>query len=293
LPGRGLRDRVRELDAAQLLVGRHPRRDELAQLLDVELRVVGRGDERLRHLAGLLVRAGDDRRVRHRRVLEDHGLELGGGDLEALVLDELLEAVDEVEPRVLVGVADVAGAQPPVVVERASRRLVVAEVPAHHLRAADPHLAVLARPELGAVEEVHDLALSARYRRADRAGPVLLALHRHRVRDRAGLGQAVALDDLAAEPRAARVRELGAERSGARVDSPQARQVAIADRGRLREREDDRRDEVRLGHLVALHQLEEPVEVEARHRHDDRPGPQRLVHDHRHAVDVEERQDAR
>ncbi len=58
----------------------------------------------------------------------------------------------------------------------------------------------------------------------------------------------------------------------------------------LGQREDDRRDEVGLGDPVALDELEEAREVEARHGHDGRAGAQGLVHDHGHAVDVEERQ---
>ena len=93
---------VDELHPAHLLVRRDPRGDEGHQLL-------GRGlgledDERLRHLAGLLVGAGDDGGVGDRRVGEQHRLQLGRGDLVALVLDQLLEPVDHGEPAVLVGV---------------------------------------------------------------------------------------------------------------------------------------------------------------------------------------------
>ena len=74
-------------------------------------------DERLRHLAGLLVGARDDRRVGDRGVGEQHRFQLGRRHLVALVLDQLLEPVDDEEPAVLVGVADVAGVQPAVGVD--------------------------------------------------------------------------------------------------------------------------------------------------------------------------------
>ena len=52
--------------------------------------------ERLRHLPGLLVGNRYDRGVGHRRMGEQEPFELGGGHLESLVLDELLEPVDDV-----------------------------------------------------------------------------------------------------------------------------------------------------------------------------------------------------
>ena len=69
--------------------------------------------EGLRHLARLLVGRADHRRVRDRRMGEQQRLQLGGRDLEALVLDELLQAVDDEEVAVVVDVADVAGVSQP------------------------------------------------------------------------------------------------------------------------------------------------------------------------------------
>ncbi len=54
-----------------------------------------RHDERLRDLAGLLVGDRDHGRVGDRRVREQQRLQLGGRDLVALVLDQLLEPVDD------------------------------------------------------------------------------------------------------------------------------------------------------------------------------------------------------
>ena len=65
----------------------------------------------------------------------------------------------------------------------------------------------------------------------------------------------------------------------------------LVDRRVLGQRQRDRRHDVRPRHPVLGDQAEELVEVEPRHRHDRRPGPQALVHDHRLPVDVEEGQD--
>src|SRR3954447_12820136 len=103
-------------------------------------------------------------------MLEQQRLELGRRDLEALDLDELLEAVDEVEPPVLVRVADVAGVQPAVRVEGVGRRLLVAEVAAHPVRPAAPPPPALPGPEALARRAVADAARRARDGRADRSG---------------------------------------------------------------------------------------------------------------------------
>ena len=68
-------------------------------------------------LAGLLVGQADDGGVRDGGVGEQQRLQLGRRHLEALVLDELLEPVDDEQVAVVVDVADVAGVQPAVVVD--------------------------------------------------------------------------------------------------------------------------------------------------------------------------------
>ena len=91
---------------------------------------------------------------------QQHRLQLGRGDLVALVLDQLLEPVDDGEVAVLVGEADVAGAQP--AIERRSFAAVcvrLAQIPLHHLRPAQPELTGLARSKLGSAFRVDYLAL--------------------------------------------------------------------------------------------------------------------------------------
>ncbi len=95
-------------------------------LRDVRHQLVGRRgalqhDERARQLAALGVGQRHDGRVGDGRVRQQRGLELRGRHLHALVLDELLEPVDDVEIAVGVGVADVARVQPAVGVDASAR----------------------------------------------------------------------------------------------------------------------------------------------------------------------------
>ena len=94
------------IQTPHLLVGRDPRRDERHQFLRGGAFV--KDDERLRHLAGLVVWTGNDGDVGDRRVGEQDRLQLGRGDLMPLVLDQLLEPVDDGEVALRVGAADVA-----------------------------------------------------------------------------------------------------------------------------------------------------------------------------------------
>ena len=87
------------------------------------------------------VEHADDRGIRDLRVREEHCFQHGGCDLVALVLDELLQPVDDVERAVGRHGGDVARVQPAIGIERAPGRLVVAEVALHHLRSAHPQLA--------------------------------------------------------------------------------------------------------------------------------------------------------
>ena len=102
-------DRVDKLVAAHALVGRHA----LGQVREhfgrdrVRVVVALRDEKGLWHLAGLEVGAGDHGRVGDERMRHQRGLELGWGNVEALVLDELLEAVDDVQEALAVDPAHV------------------------------------------------------------------------------------------------------------------------------------------------------------------------------------------
>ena len=81
------------------------------------------------------------------------------------------------------------------------------------------------------------------------------------------------------------------QRRGAGERACARAQVVLVDERLLGERQHDRRDDIGERDPVVLHDLQELLQVEARHRHDRRAEVQAEVHDHDHAVDVEEGQD--
>src|SRR5436190_254838 len=89
LSRRGLGDAVDELVLTHLLVAGHAPGHPRHQLL--RRRRGPQHDKGLGYLPGQRVGPADDRRVRHRRVGQQDGLELGGRDLVSLVLDQFLD----------------------------------------------------------------------------------------------------------------------------------------------------------------------------------------------------------
>lgn len=63
------------------------------------------------------------------RVSDEHGLELGRGNLEPFVLDQLLEPVDNEDLVVVVHVPDVSGVQPALLVDGPFRCLRIIKIP--------------------------------------------------------------------------------------------------------------------------------------------------------------------
>ena len=153
------------------------RRDAVGDVGDhLVLGEVGAGglphDERLRHLLALVLTAAahaDDRGVGDLVVGQQQRLQLGRRHLVALVLDQLLDPVDDVEDAVLVDGRDVAGVQVAVGVERRGGRLGVVEVAGHDVRALAPQLAAPAGADLIARLRVDELALHVRHGHADAA----------------------------------------------------------------------------------------------------------------------------
>src|SRR5207253_10663674 len=78
-------------------------------------------------------------------MLAEHGLDLGGSHPKALVLDELLLAVDDEDVPALVLAADVAGVEP-AVTDDVGGVLRLVPVPAHDLRPAHADLTDLTGP---------------------------------------------------------------------------------------------------------------------------------------------------
>ena len=139
LAGHRPRELVDRLDGDQLLV----RRDALLDVL-VELAGVARAadhDPRLGALAGALVGHAGHAGVGDRRVAREHGLELGGRDLEAADLDQLLEPAGERDVAVRVDLGEVAGVEPAVGVDGRRGGGRIAEVAVEDRRAANPQLA--------------------------------------------------------------------------------------------------------------------------------------------------------
>ena len=75
----------------------------------------------------------------------EDAFELCGRDLETLVLDQLLDAVGDVEVAICVLVADVAGLEVPVVCESIASAFRVVVVALEDIGALDPELSDLAR----------------------------------------------------------------------------------------------------------------------------------------------------
>ena len=181
-----------------------------------------RGDER----SGI---ADDDRLadqgVRAQAVLErrwGHVL-AGGGD------DDLLLAAGDPQEAVIVERADVAGQEPSVVVERRGGGGLVVPVPVEHLRALGEDLAVVRDADRGRREGCADRARLPGVGAVDGEG-------------RAGLGQAVALEDLdpdaveeVGEPFAERAAAAEGEAHASAEDRLQlaVHQPARAQRGRV------------------------------------------------------------
>ena len=118
-------------------------------------------------------------------------LDLAGIDVVPAANDQLLLPVDEEEVSVLVEIAEVAGREPAVRVDRLGCRCGVVPVPGDHRRSAEPHLA-------DSVLACVDAQLRRAEWLADRPWSPGLADEKRR-RDAGELGQAVTLADVRAE----------------------------------------------------------------------------------------------
>ncbi len=245
-------------------------------------------DEGAWSFPGFVIGNADDGRIGNRWMGQQQRLELGRRDLESLELDQLLDPIDDRQVAVLVDEADVAGMQPAVFVDRVGGCLRVVQVPLHHLRSTHPHLADAAHVLVVAVLHVHDPAFGIRH--GDAAGAGLEPAHPGDVGYRAQLGHSVALHHLAVDPFGGLLGELCAERCGSGENLREAGEIETVDHGVLRESKHDRRDSKQPGDLVLLNQAETLLEIEARDRHDGRSLAEEEVHQHLHAVNVEERQ---
>src|SRR5687767_3455588 len=191
----GLRQIGAELDVLRPLVAGELLLAVLEHVLLGKLRVLLH-HEHLRHLARMLVGHADRGALEHAGMHRQHLLDLVRVHVEARHQDHVLLAVDDAHEALLVHDADVAGVQEAVAAEDLGGLVGALPVALHHLRPLDADLARLAeRHVLVVVVAQHDLG--RRHWQADRA-VVGLEVERIHRRARAGLGQAVALEQRAA-----------------------------------------------------------------------------------------------
>ena len=122
-----------------------------------------------RHLAGPLVGHAEHGAVEHRRMSEQHGLELGRRHLEAVDLDHLLRPVGQMDPALRLEPSDVAGPVP--AVGEGLGGGVVGEVAGHHRRAARPGSRRPPRWQDLAAVEIGDSELDPGRRQSGRVEP--------------------------------------------------------------------------------------------------------------------------
>ena len=219
-----------------------------------------------------------------------HCLELGGRYLEALVLDQLLQPIDDREVAVLICVTDVARVEPALLIEHGSRGFRVVQVSPHDLRPADPELPVLAPRQLTTAGRIDDLAFGVRNQQPHRSGLCFPGLGRVGMGDRARLREPIALNHPTADPPGARSLQLGVERRCTGHHRRHARNVVLVHQRLPREREHDRRHDERASDPLLLDQPEERLELEAGHGNERRPCTQPEVQNDLQPVDVKERQ---
>ena len=120
--------------------------------------------------------------------------------------------------------------------------------------------------------------------------PYQMRLHEVGVRHRRRLRHAVALYDGDAERVLDARLKFRRQRGSAEEADTERRQVARRDAGILRQPQAHRRDGEQDGDAVALHEVEKGVHLEPPHHHLRRAAADCAVHQHIHAVDVEQRQ---
>src|SRR5256885_7810199 len=286
---RGAWHLVDELDFADAFVVGDPLLHESDELVRRGLHVRAQLHESLRDLAGLLVWLADDAGVGDSGVLAEHRLDLRRPDAEALVLDELLLAVDDEDITVVVTAADVAGVEP-AIADDVDSVLRLVPVAAHNPWAANADLADLAVLQgLRAGLEVDDLVLGAGNDPADRLED--RRVDGIRVGHRRRLGEPVALDDRLPDALDHPARRVRREWRRATEEEAHRREVVLLHLRAHREAEDDRRHDEADRRPAAFDERAVLDHVEARHRHLRRPETDGSCHEQIERVDVEVRED--
>src|ERR1700712_3213529 len=152
LAGGVRRQLVEEHYISRDLVTGHSLAAPLDQFVPVDLtNRRARHDERLADLPEAIIGHADNRGLRHRRVFGQEALDLGGIGIEAANDEHVLLATHDAQPARVGELAEIAGVQPTVVIDRVSRCDRVVEVALHHAVATHQYFAVLGDADLDAV----------------------------------------------------------------------------------------------------------------------------------------------
>src|ERR1035437_5734072 len=263
LPRRPLGQPLDHVHGARVLVGRNPLLDEGDQLLGIDgLARLGR-DHGVDLLAEFLVGHPDDGGLGHLGMHVDDLLDLARVDVEAAADDQLLLAIDDEEEAFVVDVADVTAVEP-AVLDRLGGGLRLVPVAVHDVVALDHDLAALALRDL-LVVLVEDLDVDSPDRLADGAD-LLAGLQLVEGGGGAGLGEAVALQDLGPGGLLPGLDDLARDGGATGHSQPQAAEIVRAAPGVVEHGEVPRRDAQEQRHLVALDDLQAFVGVETRHQ---------------------------
>ena len=221
----------------------------------------------------------------------ERGLDFRRPYLETGGVDHALQPVDDEKVALVIVITEIAGAEEALAVEfdeRSLGRRRILPVTVEYLRAVRDDFADLAGRQFGERVRVDHARIGV----ADRDAEALLfyPCGRVDVRRRDRFRQSVALD--ITQPGQVLQAAGHGLRHGraAAADVLEAGDVVIAERG-IGEKVDRHRGDVGPAvHLVALDQLTGGVAVPARHHHDGRAAPDRLVHTALHSGHMEERQ---
>ena len=215
----------------------------------------------------------------------------GGRDLEALVLDQLLDPIGDVEVLRRVLEPHVPGLEVAVVRQGVAGSVLVVKIPLEHVWSLQPQLPYLAHLHFVALW-IDVLGRQVREHLADAADGAIPFVPRLGVRHGARLAEAVGLVDAEVQTAVDGVDELAGQRGGAGGDHAEGGEVEGFDERVAGEAHEDGRRDVDEGDVVVLDGAAEGLEVEDRHDEELDAAVQRLVHEPGEAVDVVEGQDA-
>ncbi|HEX6553684.1 MAG TPA: hypothetical protein VF026_13040 [Ktedonobacteraceae bacterium] len=217
------------------------------------------------------------------------GLQLDGSYLVALVLDQLLDAVNDPKPALLIDDSNVAGVQPAVRVNGLRGSLKIVEVAAHHGRGPHEKFSTLTGGDILTRDGVNNAGLHIRQGRPDglRVIPPTVG---SKVGAAAQLCHAEPLLDPAAESPGARLGQFSSDRGGTRGDDAQAGEVVAVYHRLFGQRQHNGGNQLGPRDAVRLHHAQKGFQVEARQDHQRRPCAQAEVHRDLHPEDVEQRE---